>query len=67
MSDELTSLVGVGGDCGEPNHVTRRGYPVCECGKSTRSKTALVCRDCRDGFLLSATDRKLLKSMGVKR
>jgi len=68
MDDELISICGFGGDCGEPSSTTLKGYPICsECGRLTRNKNALVCRDCRDGFLLSASDRKLLKSMGVKR
>jgi hypothetical protein len=53
--------------CDEPSFMTRKGYPICVCGKSTRSKTALVCRDCRDGFILSGSDRKVLKAMGIKK
>jgi hypothetical protein len=67
MIEQLTSLCGVGGDCGEPSFTTPKGYPICECGRSTRNKNALVCRDCRDGFILSASDRKVLKAMGIKK
>jgi hypothetical protein len=66
--DELNSLCGVGGDCGEPSYRTPKGYPVCsECGRSTRNKNMLICRDCRDGYVLNDEDLKILKSMGVKR
>jgi hypothetical protein len=67
MNDELNSLCGVGGDCGEPSFRTSKGYPICsECCRSTRNKNALVCRDCRDGWIVSASDKNLLKAMGIK-
>jgi hypothetical protein len=66
MNEELESLCGVGGECGEPSFRTLKGYPICECGRSTRCKNALVCRDCRDGWIVSASDKNLLKAMGIK-
>ena len=36
------------GDCGEPNHTTLAGIPICsECGRSTRNRNALICAPCR--------------------
>ena len=66
MSDELESMCGFGGDCGEPSYRTSKGYPICECGRSTRNKNSLVCRDCRDGWILSADDRTFLRAVGIK-
>jgi hypothetical protein len=70
MSDDLEDgiLCGVGGESGEPSYRTCKGYPRCsECGRSTRNKKWLVCRDCRDGFVLSDSDRTLLTELGIRK
>jgi hypothetical protein len=56
------------GDCGEPNYTTLSGFPICsECGKSTRNMNQLVCAPCRSrtGLLLTKSDRRLLRKMGI--
>jgi hypothetical protein len=58
------------GDCGEPNFTTLGGIPICsECGKSTRSRNALVCSPCRNRtrLLLTDEDKSWLKKIGISR
>ena len=58
------------GDCGEPNHTTLAGFPICsKCGHSTRNMNALVCAPCRNRtrLVLTEADRKLLREIGISR
>jgi hypothetical protein len=58
------------GDCGEPDHTTLRGFPICSrCGRSTRNKNALVCAPCRNRtrLVLTDEDKKLLREIGISR
>jgi hypothetical protein len=58
------------GDCGEPDHTTLRGFPICSrCGRSTRNKNALVCAPCRNRtrLVLTDEDKKFLREIGISR
>jgi len=58
------------GDCGEPNYTTPSGIPICsKCGKSTRNRNELMCAPCRNRtrLLLTETDRKFLREIGISR
>jgi hypothetical protein len=59
-----------GGECGEPNFTTRNGIPICsKCGRSTRSRNALICAPCRNRtrLLLTDEDKKWLRQIGISR
>jgi hypothetical protein len=58
------------GLCGEANHTTVTGFPICSCcGRSTRNRNALICAPCRKGtrLILTCDDRKLLREIGISR
>lgn len=65
-NNEMESMTA--GDCGEPNHTTPSGIPICsECGKSTRTRNSLVCSPCRKGtrLRLTSADREWLRGIGI--
>jgi hypothetical protein len=53
-----------------PSFTTASGIPLCDrCNRSTRSRLQLLCKGCREKtcLLLSDSDKKFLKAVGVKR
>jgi hypothetical protein len=58
------------GENDEPSYLTPSGFPICpKCGKSTRSRNALVCSPCRNGsrLVLTEEDRKWFRNVGIAR
>jgi hypothetical protein len=74
--DDLESIMGVGGDCGEPNgRMPRTGNCVCECGRSTGSPDKLICAKCQhldqgldqvERDTIAAEDQAFLRSVKVR-